>query len=515
MSLISAIDGQAGDNVKSFLQGINMKRISCFLIIVLVSVILQGILAPAAASGLAVEKNDTGLGILTYNGKPLFAFGPMNELMPWAVKLGSKAYDVRNWAAWQQENGMNYVRGYPESGWGWCPLDAQGRIFPFKTVSSDPPKFDLHAWNPDYWRNFREVTNCLAEHGIIVHLQLFQQCYFEDVSPDRWQFNFWNPRNNINDFTRGLTPNKDGHHPFIEQGVGGNRELLAHQMTYLEHVLEAVGDRGNVFLDFSNEMGDGGLDVQMVRKWIDCAMQTVSAWESRTGLDILVGMDYTHLPRELARYVLAHPRMELIISHGEPLWPEGLVLHRIFGKPVVCVNSRDKSPENYMGFGRKGDDVRLRRLHWRALLNCCQGVGDYNKDSYIEPRGFDKTGEYARHLRTFFSQIKDYKALHSNLDSHKIFKKVVDGPGANHYILESDDEAIIYIEGDVHSSGAKIKGGSVTVYNSHMDAGPAQALIYSPATGESVTQTVEVRGGQIEGLVLHSFVDDIAVHIYR
>ena len=493
-----------------------MKRLACPRLIYLIIAILFIPAAPGhSSSGLAVEKNAVGIGILTHNGKPLFAFGPMNELMPWAVRLGSKTYDVRRWAAWQHENKMNYVRGYPESGYGWCPLDADGRIFPFKTVSSDPLKFDLQAFDPDYWSNFREVARCLADHGIIVHLQLYQQCYFEDVSPDRWAYNFWNPTNNINDFTRSLAPNKNGHHPFIEAGVNGNTELLAHQMRYLEHVLNAVGDLGNVFLDLSNEMGDGGLEPQAVRKWIDLTMQAISAWERRTGLDILVGMDYTHLPSELSRYVLAHPGMELIITHGDPLWPEGFVLHRIYGKPVVVVNSRDKTSESFMSFGRKGDDERLRRFHWRALLNCCQGVGDYNKDWQVDPAGFDKTGEYARHLRAFFSTIRDYKALHSFLNSHKIHKKVFDGPGANHYILESPDEAIIYIEGPVHQSGKKIKGGPLTVFNSQMAQGPAEAVVYHPATGKSVDQKVVVQDSRISGITLPSFVDDIAVHIYR
>ena len=493
-----------------------MKRLPGLrLISLIIAILFISATQGHTSSGLSVDKNAAGLGILTYSGKPLFAFGPMNELMPWAVRLGSKTYDLRSWAAWQHENGMNYVRGYPESGYGWCPVDADGRIFPFKPVSHNPLKFDLRAFNDDYWTNFREVIRCLADHGIIVHLQLYQQCYFEDVAPDRWTYNFWNPANNINDFTRDLSPNKNGHHPFIEAGPGGNTELLAHQMNYLEHVLNAVGEVGNVFLDLSNEMGDGGLDPLAVRRWIDLTMQAVSAWENRTGLDILVGMDYTHLPGELVRYVLAHPGMELIITHGDPLWPEGLVLHRIYGKPVVIVNSRDKTPESFMSFGRKGDDIRLRRFHWRALLNCCQGVGDYNKSWQVNPAGFDKTEEFARHLRTFFRRIRNYKALHSFLSSHKIYKKGFDGPGANHYILESPDEAIIYIEGAVNQNGKKIKGGSLTVFNSQMTEGPAEAVVYHPATGKFVNQRVAVRESRITGIILPSFVDDIAVHIYR
>ncbi len=472
-------------------------------------------LSTGAALSLEIEKSENGPSILTQNGEPLFAFGPMNELMPWAVKLGSKTFDVERWAAWQKDNGMNYIRGYPESGWGWCPLDAEGRLFPFQTASTEPLKFDISVWNEPYWDNFREVTACLARNGVVVHLQLYQQCYFEDNSPERWKTNYWNPANNVNRFTKALSPNSLGHHPFIEAGVAGNQDLLAHQSAYLEHVLNAVAGLGNVFLDLSNEMGDGGLEPAIVKKWIDHTLGVISAWERKTGEDILVGMDYTHLPRELAQYVLSHPQIELIITHGDFVWPEGLVLHRLYGKPVVLVNSRDKSPESYMSFGRSGDDTRLRRFHWRALLSGCQGVGDYSQRWKVDPRGFDKTEDYARHLRSFVSSIQNYMALHSTLRNHTIYKKVIDGPGFNRYILESANEAIIYIEGEVHLSEVTFSGRPITVFNSHMSEGPAEAEIFHPATGESEKQKVQVRGGTIEGIVLPSFTDDIAIHIRR
>jgi len=48
-----------------------------------------------------------------------------------------------------------------------------------------------------------------------------------------------------------------------------------------------------------------------------------------------------------------------------------------------------------------------------------------------------------------------------------------------------------------------------------MTEGPAEAVVYHPATGKSLYQKVVVQDSRISGVTLPSFVDDIAVHIYR
>ena len=347
------------------------------------------------ASGKALEVKWAGTekACVFYDDKPLFAFGPMDELRLFAVKVGSASYDVRDWAKWQKAYGMNYVRCYPQSGWGWCSLDADGRIFPFRIVQKKPLKFDISVFNEQYWQNFRQVCRILKEHGIIVHLQLFQLCYFE-VAPnpeDRWITNFWNPANNINEFTRDLKPNGNGHHPFIEQPFDGNDQLRAHLRQYLWRILEAVGDLGNVFLDLANEMGDGGVDVDKAKQWINWINREIKQWEKKSGHDILVGMDYTHFPYGRQpmslvdkQWLWSHPDMELIIDHGEHLPQKVLSLRRKYGKPVMIVNSidyggaREEPPETKsMAYGHADQAHRFRRFHWRGMMVKAQGLGGY------------------------------------------------------------------------------------------------------------------------------------------
>lgn len=84
------------------------------------------------AQHLEVKNPGTKYAHLVYDNKPLFAFGPMNELVTFEMKLGASVYDVNAWAKWQEENGMNYVRCYPTSGYGWSRelIDRDDHLFP-------------------------------------------------------------------------------------------------------------------------------------------------------------------------------------------------------------------------------------------------------------------------------------------------------------------------------------------------------------------------------------------------
>ena len=184
--------------------------------------------------------------ILLYKGKPVFKFGPMSETSTFAFKLGSEAYDAEMWADWQQENGMGYVRCYPEQGYGWVDTEAKGRLFPFRQVK--PLSFDLDEFNLEYWENFRNVAAALKERDIIIHLQLVQVCYFKDWAPEarRWNCNYWNPKNNVNAWTANLKPE----FPFAMDHTAA----LNHWKRYLNAILNAVGDLGNVLFDLGNEL---------------------------------------------------------------------------------------------------------------------------------------------------------------------------------------------------------------------------------------------------------------------
>lgn len=465
------------------------------------------VIAAAACRGQGLEVVNKGrrTAYLAYKGKPLFAFGPMNEHIVWQVKLGSQLYNVRAWARWQQSNGMNYVRCYPASGYGWTHEIAghADYLFPFEKASEKPIRFDLERFNPDYWANFRAVAAELKRHDIIVHLQLFQLCYFETAPGGqwRWPFNFWNPRNNVNDFTRTVGPNGRGHHPLIEQIAKGNAALRRHYLRYLDHLLAAVGDLGNVFFDLSNEMGDGGLDLALAKQWIDLTLDHIEEWEKRTGDDILVGQDIACFPDK--EYLMRHPRMELIIVHGNHLpgdWTS-------YGKPVVVVNSNDGGALLY---ARGEDDrfPRFRKLHWRALMSRVQGVGDYQKEWKVRPGSFPQFDRDARLLRIFFNRLVDYPSL---LPAPQC---IASAPAARNYCLASGREVVVYMESGPRRAGVKYPEGVLGLKDLPIGTAKARLVIFSPSEGMVSRQEVRIIDGRLR-LSLPAFTDDLAVHIVK
>jgi len=475
------------------------------LVVLVVAADLLATTCAGQSEGLAVINEGTEKACLTYEGKPLFAFGPINEHILWQVKLGSELYNVTAWACWQQANGMNYVRCYPASGYGWTHdiSDHPDYLFPFEKVSDEPVRFDLARFNEAYWQNFRAVAQTLRTHGIIVHLQVFQLCYFE-TSPGgelRWPYNFWNPVNNVNDFARSMGPNGHGHHPIIEQVADGQHPgLREHYLSYLDHLLAATGDLGNVFFDLSNEMGDGGLDVELAKQWVELTLDHVEAWERETGHDILVGQDFSHFPDP--DYLLRHPRMELIIAHGDDVWHDWTG----YRKPVVIVNSADGRGLRYADPSMTDRFPRFRKLHWRALLSRAQGLGDYQKEWKAQPGSFPEFDRDAQLLRAFFDSLVDYPNLLPHNDC------IVSAPGAEKYCLASQREAVAYLESGPATAGVEYGPSQLVLQDLPLWGGEAKVTILSPTSGAVAEVSQTLTDGRLQ-IQLPAFTDDLAIHL--
>ena len=458
----------------------------------------------ARSEPLQVINQGTQRACLTYQGRPLFTFGPMNEARIWEVKLGSELYDVRAWARWQRANGMNYVRCYPASGYGWSQEIARhpDYLFPFEKANDEPLRFDLERFNPEYWDNFRAVARTLRRYGIIVHLQVFQLCYFETSGHgNRWSYNFWNPNNNATEFTKDLSPNGSGHHPYIEQVVDGQHpRLRKHYLRYLDHLLAAVGDLGNVFFDLSNEMGDGGLDLELTKQWIDLTLDHIEAWEQQTGQDMLVGQDMANFPDK--DYLMSHPRMELMIAHGNHLGGDWTRFH----KPLVIVNSNDGRYLGYADESQADRMPRFRKLHWRALLSRAQGLGDYQKKWQAQPGSYPEFDRDARVLRAFFNSLVDYPNLLPHTQS------IVSAPGAESYCLASNREAVVYVESGPRTAGVEYGPSRLVLHELPLGPSPLKVTVYSPSQGPLAEMTQTTTDSRIE-IELPAFTDDLAVHL--
>lgn len=477
---------------------------------------------------LQIRKNEAGAAVkgrfrtvdpvLLFNGKQCFKFGPMSETATLAFRIGSPAYDVRAWARWQQEHGMGYVRVYPEQGYGWVDTGAEGRLYPFEQVG--PLIFDLDKFNPEYWENMRAVAQCLREHDIVMHLQLVQVAFFKEWAPEarRWQQCFWNPVNNVNEWTRDLKPT----FPFSDR----NEAVIDHWKRYVHAVLDATGDSGNLLLDIGNELGGAS-------EWVDLNLDFIEEWEKEHGSKLVKGVDFTHIDQ--ADSVLGNPRLDVIITHGEFV-NDAPMLRRVFGRPVVTVISRDSE---YLGLGQGApNEDRFRRFHYRCLMNKVQGIGDYGKmmggqeplrtgDTEfalvdIQSERVRKFAQEAAILSGFFESLVDFEKL--NLRNATVLRHP---HGATVYCLKSDQEVIVYLEAGMNAAndGMEYAAGlldlAVLTASDRQLLSTGRAEILHPSSGARSPVAVELRDrGEADRnypaayarIALPAFRNDLLVH---
>ena len=425
---------------------------------------------------LPFKFRDQSQPLLYYKEKPLFAFGPMSETATFAFKLGSKAYDVEMWAKWQKNNGMGYVRCYAEQSYGWVDINAEGRLYPFE--QEEPFIFNLDKFSTEYWENFRKVCCVLKENDIILHLQLVQVCYFKEWAPEhrRWQCNYWNPKNNVNDYTAKLKPE----FPFSDR----NPSIMKHWRRYLYSILNAAGDLGNVIIDLGNE-----LTADM--EWVRWNLEIIGQWEREKEIKIIKGLDYTHTENTVE--VLSHPGLDVIITHGQYVCDVPF-LRKLFNKPVITVISRDSG---YLGLGEASENQdRFRKFHYRCFMKKVQGVGDYGKIMDKQELGKNILLPETDRVREFAAQAKILTDFVNSINSYEKMQctpfSIISCPkDSSVHFLEAEDEAIIYLESGMNTINDGMEfNDDVLVFSLKLfgtldeGSGELSAKVINPSTGE-------------------------------
>lgn len=505
-----------------------MRKKAC-LVIFSVSVLLCRTASSTAALTMANE--GTPNATLMYNGKPMLKVGPLPEVAVFAVGLGSKSFDVEEWLDWMARHDMGYGRVYAESGYNpWHALDSDKRLFPFDVVRWEKghPVVDLTRFNRAYWDNFAKVVQECAKRGIVLHIQLYQRVFFELNSRTNFgEQNYFNPDNNINAYPvlprpKGLNrPN--GY--WLWNAMATHPDWRKVHRAWVEHILEAVGSNGNALIDLLNEANFK--HNYMTKEWIEYTLDIIEQWEKRTGNDILVGMDFDHWYKRGdpgIEYVLAHPRMELIIGEGseghvnpdltagsrKPISENLAILYRKrYHKPIVSANSPSYWPDERLEEGTIPElsNNRVRQYQWEAMMLKVQGVGVYAK-TYPLDFSTPVLRRYAagtQRLMSFFEKLNDYVEL-------EIAPQIItEAPTKYRWALQSPKELVIYLHADGFTKSIQ-EGQFVKLRNLTLESGVVSIELVHPYTGESSKRRDRIRNGRLS-IELPKFYEDIAIHI--
>ncbi|MBN1492415.1 MAG: hypothetical protein JXA69_21055 [Phycisphaerae bacterium] len=444
---------------------------------------------------LTVERSDAGKAYLAWGGKPLLAYGPGDEM-----RLLSGGADVVRWARWQSANGMNLVRGHPAS----VPIDAYGSpgLHPFNRKGD---KWNVDDWNGTYFDNMSDAIGILEDHGIFLHLQLWQIVWFKEA-PNRWAINYLNPANNVNEWTRGYAQGR--HYLTAPAGSPGH----AHRKQWVRRILNAVKGHRNVWIDVINELGGvPGTDLDWARE----VVSWIREWEKDNDGRLLVGVDSESVYHSGA--FKPYKNDYDVIMFNE-LRNRTLAIKAIdaFEMPAVSVRSSDGTNQWRDYMFANADQVgpshqsRYRRLCYRSIFAGLQAIGAYWKPEvaqadYLDMRDWPAS---ARALRAFWGRIGPHWPELAVDDT------MVSGAVAPHaYGLKSDRLYCVYLECGSHTHDNAYPASTVRI-KCPFELERLHAEVFNPRTGESTT-TRTSRIGTALDVSLPAFTDDSVVLIWR
>jgi len=445
---------------------------------------------PRVRDQVTIESSAEGKRYLAYGGRPLLAFGPGDE-----SRLISRSdfAATRRWAKWQRDNGMNLVRAYPTS----VPLpDA---LHPFKMKNG---KWDVDAWNDEYFRNMSRYVSVLEEYGIMLHLQVWQICWFKEDRPDRWARNYLNPANNCNEWTRAYPHGRDYMNAPADTPAG------RHRRQWVMRVLDAVKGHGNVWIDVINELGNAGIGDFA---WAHDVVSWIREWEDKNGQKLLVGVDMCSFdPRQFGAFEKDYDLLIFNELHRD----EALAAIKAFRKPAASVRSSDGSnmPGDYIftlpGTMTPEHQTRYRTLCYRSVFSGLQSIGAYWKPEVSEADYADMKDwpAYAKALRKFWEKIGRFCPELTVDDS------IVDGAITSFaYGLKSDRLYCVYLECGPAAAGKQYPASMLRITCPFRDF---RIEIFDPRTGKSTPGKGTKANGQI-ALQLPGFMEDLVVMVWR
>lgn len=443
-----------------------------------------------AADGLAIQISESGKRYLVYNGKPLLAFGPGDEKMLISINNPS---EVRRWAKWQKENGMCLIRTYPT-----C-VPTPGCLHPFKSKNG---KWNIDAWNDEYFKNMERFFSILEEYGIVVHLQLWQIVWFKEDKPDRWAMNYINPANNINEWTRAYPRGADYMNAPPDSPAG------RHRKEWVIRILKAVKGHKNVWIDVINELGNGGIGDM---KWAHDVVSWIREWERTNGQKLLVGVDMCNF--NASAFEPFEKDYDLLIFN-ELHRDEALQASKRFNKPMVSVRSSDGSNnrEDYLFIDAESTSpqhqTRYRTLCYRSIFSGLQSIGAYWKS---EIQGVNYTdmkdwAQYARALRRFWGKIS-HAWPNLKVDDSIVSKAIT--PFA--YGMKSNQLYAVYLECGPHTAGNHYQSSPLEIkcpfVNYHVELFDTKKGVSQRASSSRSKDKIIIQ--------LPEFVDDIVVLIWQ
>jgi len=183
-----------------------------------------------------------------------------NNLVEMTTGPGGDHFDYEAFLAYLESYHHNFFRLWAWDLMNWntsANHEAHGRllhVYPKPWLRTGPgtaldgePRFDLTAFNPEYFRRLEERVQMAEDHGIYLAVMLFEG-WGTQFSPGAYRSHPFHPHNNIQDL-----PLSEEDSARLEIYSLAHKEITALQESYVQKVIETVNAFDNVLYEISNE----------------------------------------------------------------------------------------------------------------------------------------------------------------------------------------------------------------------------------------------------------------------
>ena len=468
---------------------------------------------------LAVVDAGTEHAWVSYGGRPAFGYGYSPQSVLAKIPVGEELdpeVDFRDFAPWASARGITIVRSYPPSS-----IVGERYLELFERAEDDPDRFDLERFNAAYFDRLREACALFREHGIFVHLQLWQAVTWKKF----WDTCYYHPDLNVNpELSRQAGPGKFAIDP------KRNPALVAHQREHVRRFLDATGDLGNVFYDVMNEIGNG---TGANGAWLEAMLDEIEAWEERNGREVIVGLNDEGRERSKTGGSLSNPRLDVaFVDLGR--YDEHVEVRARYLRPTFGVRNIDWNPETEKRAYFAGEydlsldpdpgrALRSKRMYWRMFLARVQmnaGYADWGRFAY---RGGpladlaleDLPSRESPHLDATYSRMVPVEILESPTEhSYGLVS-----PSQDYYATSKQArQAVVLVEVTPGVSGIDVPAGKLrlrglSVLRTELKLGgtlPYRVRIEHLSTGEFTTNRADLDSDPME-IDLPAFRDALLV----
>ena len=231
------------------------------------------------------------------SGKAIYMTGchTWNNLLDMSETPGQDQFDYEAFLDYLDSCHCNFFRLWT---WNLLTWNTSGnreensktlKVYPQPFLRTGPglaldgePRFDLTAYNPEYFQRLRERVSMAADHHMYPAIMLFEG-WGNQFSPGGYQSHPFHPSNNIQNLPLALEDSAK-----LEIYTLEHEEITGLQEAYVKKVIETVNEFDNVLYEISNENHPGSTEWQY--HMIDFIKQT----ESAMGKSHPVGMTFQY-----------------------------------------------------------------------------------------------------------------------------------------------------------------------------------------------------------------------------